>query len=83
VESAQAAAEAAREYAERLKRLLGPVDMLTAVAVLDDTDRAALPAKREIIRNTLASVTVRPGRGALDERVSAETHRAAAAQLGT
>jgi site-specific DNA recombinase len=42
------------------------------VEIFDDPDPAALPAKRDLIRATLRSVTVTPGKGRFDERVAVD-----------
>ena len=40
--------------------------------IFDDPDPAALPAKRALVRATLRSVTVTPGKGRFDERITVE-----------
>ena len=57
--------------ARRLKLALGGITV-DALEILRDGDLEALPAKRALIRSIIASATVSPGRGPVEQRVSIE-----------
>jgi hypothetical protein len=57
--------------AQRLASLSG-VEIVNVAEALDEVDPDVLPIKRQIIRGAVASITVRPGRGSVAERVSFE-----------
>ena len=74
VEKRTAEVAALREKAQRLASVEG-VEVVNAAEVLDDTDPAALPAKRGLIKLALAKIIVGPGRASVAERVSFEPLR--------
>ena len=68
IEELVRAHEIKREEAERLADGV-EVETVDAAEVLDDPDPEALPAKRRLIRAKLPTITIRPGRAPLADRV--------------
>jgi site-specific DNA recombinase len=73
IENLRALRERRDDLRGRRVELLALCDVETVgVEIFDDPDPAALPDKRDLIRATLRSVTVTPGKGRFDERITVE-----------